>query len=346
MPLFIDLHVDSNLTSDVVKSCHSEDKAIQDKYGVRYLQIILNESQGCLFCLMEGPDKETCERVHRESHGNTACNLSEITNGDLGALMANKQKDGFDFTLNRDGTLDTGNRAILSIQLLGPPQNYSHAKEIVSRVIHEHEGRRGESFGNECIVIFETCTSAIKAAKSIRSEILENALSLEVRMGVTVGLPLKETGNFFEEVSQSANRFSFISQSGEITACSKVKQLYDGDIGSGTNSIKILNTAEEKFLRDVMNCVDKVWNQSEITLPDFTREVGVSKSQLTRKIKTLTGLSPKDFLNEVRLRNSVRLLEDEGSNVTEAAMAIGFTNPSYFTKVFRKRFGKAPSDFR
>jgi AraC-like DNA-binding protein len=171
-------------------------------------------------------------------------------------------------------------------------------------------------------------------------------LSLEVRMGVTVGLPLKETGNFFEEVSQSANRFSFISQNGEITACSRVKQLYDGDIGSGTNSIKILNTAEEKFLREVMNCVDKVWNKSEVTLPDFTREVGVSKSQLTRKIKTLTGLSPKDFLNEVRLRNSVRLLEDEGSNVTEAAMAIGFSNPSYFTKVFRKRFGKAPSDFR
>jgi AraC-like DNA-binding protein len=346
MPLFIDLHVDHNMTSDIVKSCHSADKAIQDKYGVRYLQIILNESQGCLFCLMEGPDKESCVRVHQEAHGLLACNLSEITNGDLGALMANKQKDGFDFTINHDGSLDTGNRAILSIHLLGLPEHYIAAKEIIKRALLEHDGKAGESFGKQAIAIFETCTSAMRAAKNVRAQIIEKALPLEVRMGVTIGLPLKETGKFFEEASQSANRFSFISENGEITACLKVKQLYNGDITADTGRIKIIAPNDEKLLKQVMDCVDECWNKSEVKVDDFTREVGISKSQLTRKIRMLTGMSPNDFLNEVRLRNSVHLLEEESNNVSEAALAIGFSNPSYFTKLFRKRFGKAPSDIR
>jgi AraC-like DNA-binding protein len=344
MPLFIDLHVDSNLTSDLVKACHLADKSVQDKYGVRYLQIILNESKGCLFCLMEGPDKESCERVHREAHGNTACNLSEITNGDFSTLMANKRKGESDFTFNHDGSLDTGNRAVLAINFLGPPQHDADAKEVINKTITKFKGRAVHNFGNEFIAIFEACVAALKAAKSIRAQIIETKFPVEIRMGLTIGLPLKETGNFFEEASQSARCFSFISENGQITVCSKVKQFYDGDIDE-TSVVKILSPNDEKFIKHMKVCVEQVWNKSEITMPDFTRDVGVSKSQLTRKIRALTGLSPKDFLNEVRLRNSVRMMKDEGRNVSEAAIEIGFSNPSYFTKVFRKRFGKAPSDF-
>jgi AraC-like DNA-binding protein len=345
MPLFIDLHVGNGLNSDLIKACHLADKSIQDQYGVRYLQVIFNESQGCLFCIMEGPDKESCERVHRESHGNTACNLSEITNGDFSTLMANKQKDAFDFTLNHDGTLDTGNRAVLAINFLGPPQHDADAKEVIIKTLAKFEGRAGQSIGNESLAIFETCTTALKAAKNIREQIIDAKLPVEVRMGLTVGLPLKETGNFFEDASQSARCFSFISENGQITACSKVVQFYDGDIKSEPSFLKILSPNDEKFIKHMKVCVEQVWNNSDITMPDFTRDVGVSKSQLTRKIRALTGLSPKDFLNEVRLRNSVSIMKDEGRNVSQAAMEIGFSNPSYFTKLFRKRFGRAPSDF-
>jgi hypothetical protein len=77
MPLYIDLHIDNKLTSELIKKCHVADKAIQEKYGVRYLQILLNQPQGYLFCLVDGLDKESCAKVHQEAYGNIACNILE-----------------------------------------------------------------------------------------------------------------------------------------------------------------------------------------------------------------------------------------------------------------------------
>src|SRR5882672_8156896 len=132
MPLYIDLHIDRNLTLDIIKKFHVADKAIQAKYGVRYLQILLNQPQGYLFCLVEGPNKESCAKVHQEAHGNIACNILEITEAAFSALLGSKQKDGTDFTINRDGTIDTGTRALLAIDLLGSPEHYLAVKEIIN----------------------------------------------------------------------------------------------------------------------------------------------------------------------------------------------------------------------
>lgn len=344
MPLFIDLHVVNNLTLDLIKQCHVADKAIQAKYGVRYLQIMLNLPQGHLFCLVEGPDKESCAKVHQEAHGNIACNILEITESDFNALIANKPKDGSDFTLNRDGTFDTGNRAILSLNLLGSPEHYKTSKEIIKGVFHQKEGRTGESFKNQLMAVFDSCTNAIDAGIRIRSEMRDNSIPIELRMGVNIGPPLKEKGVFFEDVKRSAEHFSFIAMKGQIILSSKALQLYNGNSKGITDALKVITLADEKFLNQVMNCTEKMWNKSDMTMEDFARELGTSKSQLTRKLKALSNLSPNDFFKEYRLRKSISLIEDQHMNVAEITMAIGFTNPSYFAKCFRNRFGKSPSE--
>ena len=86
--------------------------------------------------MVEGPDKESCAKVHQEAHGNIACNILEITESDFSALLSNKPKDGLDFTLNKDGTLDTGNRTILSLSLIGSPEHHKASKEIIKGVFH------------------------------------------------------------------------------------------------------------------------------------------------------------------------------------------------------------------
>jgi AraC-like DNA-binding protein len=343
LPLFIDLHIDNSLTPDLVEQCHVADKAIQTKYGVRYLQILLNQPQGYLFCLIEAPDKESCAKVHQAAHGNIACNILEITQSDFSALLANKQKNILDFTLNHDGTLDTGNRAILALNLLGSPGNYREAKEIIKNVLHQNEGRSGDSFENPLLAVFDSCSSAIDTAILVRNKIIESSIPVEVRMGIGIGPPLKEKGNFFEDVRRSAHHFSFVSMSGQITVSSKVMQLYSGKPTSSL--IKVITPSDEKFLNMVMDCAEKIWDKNDLTIAGFGRELGMSKSQLTRKLKSLSNLSPNDFLKEFRLRKSIRLMEDQSMNIAEVTMAIGFSNPSYFTKCFRKRFGKAPSDY-
>src|SRR6478609_7901008 len=246
MPLYIDLHIDSKLTPDLIKQCHVADKEVQAKYGVRYLQILHNQPQGYLFCLVEGPDKESCAKVHQEAHGNIACNILEITESDFSALLANKPKDGMDFTLNQDGTLDTGNRAILAIHLLGPPEHYRAAKEIIIEVLHQKEGRTGESFLNQLVVIFDSCTSAVDTGILIKNKIQEQAIPIEVKVGVSIGAPLEEKGNFFEDARKAADHFSFISSNDGITVSSKVMQLYQGD-SKAASIVKVVNATDEKF---------------------------------------------------------------------------------------------------
>ncbi len=345
MPLYIDLHIDKNLTLDVVKQCHVADKAVQEKFGVRYLQILLNQPQGYLFCLVEGPDKESCAKVHQEAHGSIACNILEITQSDFIALLAGKKKDIADFTLNPDGTLDTGNRAILSIGILGTVKNLQLAKEIANGVLKQNAGWRVDSKGYGLTTVFGSCRMAVEAGISIGQKIVESGIAVEVRMGVDMGPPLEERGNFFEYVSRAAGQLSFIASHGMTIIAPKAMQLYDGDAKAAAKELKMISPSEEKFLRQVMACTEKIWDTAGITMVAFARELGMSKSQLDRKLKVLTGFAPNEFIREYRLRKAISLMEDGTMNIAEITMAIGFGNPSYFTKCFRKRFAKSPSDF-
>ena len=89
MPLYMDIHVvdsDEFSAEDVVKA-HMEDLAIQDRYGVRQLKYWVNEDAKTIFCLMQGPDKESCNLVHLKSHGNTACNIIEVSDNEYNLFM-------------------------------------------------------------------------------------------------------------------------------------------------------------------------------------------------------------------------------------------------------------------
>ncbi len=82
MSLFIDIHrgVDG-LTADAVADAHRKDLETQKKYGVNYMKYWFNDKDGSVFCLVEAPDKESAERVHREAHGLVADEIIEVKEG-------------------------------------------------------------------------------------------------------------------------------------------------------------------------------------------------------------------------------------------------------------------------
>jgi len=82
MPLFMDVHqkVDG-LTADAVAGAHERDLEVQSKHGVRYLKYWFNEGTGRVFCLVEAPNKEAAESVHREAHGLVADEITEVKEG-------------------------------------------------------------------------------------------------------------------------------------------------------------------------------------------------------------------------------------------------------------------------
>lgn len=82
MPLFMDIHHHvEGLTAEAVKKAHGRDLEVQEKYGVDYKSYWFDESTGKVFCLVEAPDREAAERVHREAHGLVADEIVEVQEG-------------------------------------------------------------------------------------------------------------------------------------------------------------------------------------------------------------------------------------------------------------------------
>ena len=79
MPLYMDIHkkVDG-VTAAAVADAHLKDVQSQGKYGVKYIKYWLDESSGTIFCLVDAPNKEAAERVHREAHGLVADEIHEV----------------------------------------------------------------------------------------------------------------------------------------------------------------------------------------------------------------------------------------------------------------------------
>jgi AraC-like DNA-binding protein len=71
----------------------------------------------------------------------------------------------------------------------------------------------------------------------------------------------------------------------------------------------------------------------------------VSKTSLFQKIKSITGQSIVEFIRTFRLKKSVQLMTEEDVPLSDVAYRVGFQDPSYFSKVFKKEFGKSPSQF-
>jgi len=82
MPLYLDVHKHvPGATAKGLADAHMKDVKVQGKYGVKYHKYWLDESTGKVFCLVEAPNKQAAERVHRESHGLVADEIHEVIEG-------------------------------------------------------------------------------------------------------------------------------------------------------------------------------------------------------------------------------------------------------------------------
>jgi hypothetical protein len=82
MPLYMDIHHHvEGLTSEAVAGAHQRDLEVQTKYGVKYQRYWFDDATGKVFCLVEAPNKEAAEAVHREAHGLVAEEIIEVKEG-------------------------------------------------------------------------------------------------------------------------------------------------------------------------------------------------------------------------------------------------------------------------
>lgn len=99
---------------------------------------------------------------------------------------------------------------------------------------------------------------------------------------------------------------------------------------------------DQEFIARLHDVIQRHMVESEFSVEVMGSEVGLSRVQLYRKVKALTGLSPVELLRKSRLVKAEQLLRSKDMNISEAAYAVGFTSPSYFSKCFKDEFGMQP----
>lgn len=100
---------------------------------------------------------------------------------------------------------------------------------------------------------------------------------------------------------------------------------------------------EDIFIQKVKTILEKNYSDEGFGLPQLCSKIGMSRSQLFRKMKALIGESPSGFIRDYRLNKAKELLEKGKMNVSEVAWETGFTNLAHFSKVFQEKFGVQPS---
>ena len=84
---------------------------------------------------------------------------------------------------------------------------------------------------------------------------------------------------------------------------------------------------------------------SDLSVNFLAEQLGISRSGLFAKIKTLADITPNEMIQVVRLKRAAKLLREGKYLVSEVGYMVGFSNPSYFTKCFQKQFGIKPGDY-
>ena len=113
------------------------------------------------------------------------------------------------------------------------------------------------------------------------------------------------------------------------------------ETGEGLSSEK-----ENDFLSKFRNIVQQNLSESELNIEQIADEIGLSRVQLYRKVKSLTGYSPLEVIRILRLKAADRLLKTSDMTVSEIAYQVGFGTPSYFSKCYRDFFGRSPNSDR
>ncbi|MBO4332446.1 MAG: response regulator [Paludibacteraceae bacterium] len=112
--------------------------------------------------------------------------------------------------------------------------------------------------------------------------------------------------------------------------------------GEETTSTDAVNPLLEK----IISLVKENYSNPLYSLTDFVRELGMSKATLSRRLKSITDKTPIEILNEYRLNMSKKLLEEGQMSVSDVAYAVGFNDPSYFSRRFKECFGNTPKSVR
>ena len=124
-----------------------------------------------------------------------------------------------------------------------------------------------------------------------------------------------------------------------------LKKKFSQDISIDIESMEI-GSLDAEFLRKLNDIINKNIGDFELSVEKLCKHVGMSRSNLFKKLKSLTDLTPTEYMRNIRLNKALHvLLEDRSLNIADVGYSVGFSSPAYFTACFRKIYGLPPREF-
>ncbi|SMO85019.1 nickel-binding protein [Fodinibius sediminis] len=370
MPIYMDRHVMPGVTAMDVAEGHKKDLEVQEQFDCKALTYWFDEERGVAFCLIKAPDRQSVEALHNHSHGMIPVNIIEVDSrlvesflghiddpdsSDLSAESASLYSEP---ALRTIMVLELHEAVILKTKLgiSGCYELFKKCNRFIDHLTRQYHGKLITSNKNHWITSFSSTSSAVQAALKMNGVTPDFASdnpdigNLFWDIGLSAGDPVTQKDHIYEEAIQLAERLCRTASNGKIVSSSLVQNLYEREklekLSPVHPDLRTLDPDEEQFLTTLMDVMDKVWNKEDLTSAQLSRKLGTSKSQLYRKITSLTGKTPTEFIKEIRLKQAVHCIENKEGNIAQVAFETGFNNPSYFSKCFRNRFKVLPSTYR
>lgn len=367
MPIYMDCHDTPGIKIQEAEKAHLKDLAVQEKYNVKYLSYWVNEDSGKVFCLMKAPNKEAIRKTHLLANGIHTCNIVEVEGGLYSAFMGKDLRNKDDLVVDENGTPDGGYRFILNLDIIAVTRlsdfiDFDELKlphkplEAAERFILKNNGSVVNQLSyDRVIAVFKTPESCLLCAKEIQEEFLShqaqytsNEWNFSFTMGLCIGEPVTITDDqIFQKALNESMWYCKIAENGKIALPVEFQEI---SVFCRTEmdspGIITIDKSDQIFIQQLFDHINMNISEDNFTINRLSKEMGLSRAQLYRKLNSMSNTSPVQFVRDIRLRYALNLIKERKLSVSEIAFELGFSNPSYFAKCFKEKYGISPSKIK
>ncbi len=360
MPFYLDLHRMPGVTSAVVTK-HNGALKMQEDFNCKLITHWVDEDRGRAFCLTNAPNKNAVKKLHEKYLGIVPSKIMELDCGTVKSFLENK--DGQGTKMDNANNLKIFNDPTYQIIMISETLNEKLLKlsigsnrtlELLSKYhlavrkcFKKHEG--SELPGENFLAIFTSVFQAFNCALDVQKALQPDSRILNLRISLHGGTSITKNFVSFNGAVKLGKSLCSIGREGQIVIspiihelCKKEEQKMEHAI----NSIRPISISDETFLKLAMDTLENNCCNPIFGIDDFCFNMSISKSELYRKSKAVTGMSANRLLRECRLQKSLAFLENRDFNITQISFDVGFNSPSYFSKCFHKRFGLHPLTYQ
>ena len=108
----------------------------------------------------------------------------------------------------------------------------------------------------------------------------------------------------------------------------------------------VIESYDDKLMKSLMEVMEQNIDNSNLTVDELVSKIGIGRSVFFKKLKSLTGLAPIEFIREVRVKRAAQLIESGEYTISQVTYMVGCNDPRYFSRIFKQRFGVTPSEYR